>query len=192
MRFLSPAEIIHLANLIDLRYRALVLTAGYTGGRFGELAALRIGHEGLDLLRKKMTIQTTLTEVRGHVTLGPPKTQAANRSVSLPRFIVDELAHHLENQSGDHVFTSPDGKPLRRHNFRRRVWVPGVKAAGLNGLRFHDLRHSHAAMLIAAGEHPKLISARLGHSTIRTTLDTYGHLLPGLDEAAADRLDQLF
>ncbi len=105
---------------------------------------------------------------------------------------MDELALHLENHGGDHVFTSPDGKALRRHNFRRRVWLPTVKAASLDGLRFHDLCHSHAAMLIAAGEHPRLISARLGHSTIRTTLDAYGHLLPGLDEAAADRLDQLF
>ena len=192
MRFLSPVEIDRLANLIDPRYRALVLTAGYTGARFGELAALRIGHEGLDLLRKRMTIRATLTEVRGHLEVGPPKTKAANRSVSLPRFIVDELAHHLENHGGDHVFTSPDGKVLRRNNFRRRVWLPAVKAAGLEGVRFHDLRHSHAAMLIAAGEHPRLISGRLGHATIRTTLDTYGHLFPGLDEAAADRLDQLF
>jgi integrase len=55
--------------------------------------------------------------------------------------------------------------------------------------RFHDLRHSHAALLIADGSHPKVIQARLGHSSIRTTLDTYGHLFEGLDEAAADRLD---
>ena len=162
MLFLSPTEIERLAGLIDPRYRALVLTAGYTGARFGELAALRIGREGLDLLRKRMTIRATLTEVRGHLEVGPPKTKAANRSVSLPRFIVDELAHHLENHGGDHVFTSPDGKALRRNNFRRRVWLPAVKAAGLDGVRFHDLRHSHAAMLIAAGEHPRLISGRLG------------------------------
>lgn len=105
---------------------------------------------------------------------------------------MDELAHHLEDHGDDYVFTSPDGQPLRRNNFRRRVWLPAVKAADLDGLRFHDLRHSHAAMLISAGEHPKLISTRLGHATIRTTLDTYGHLFPGLDEAAADRLDQAF
>jgi integrase len=111
--------------------------------------------------------------------------------LSLPRFIVSELAHQLEHHQGDYVFTSPDGGPLCRHNFRQRVWLPAVKASGIDGLRFHDLRHSHAAMLIAAGEHPKLISTRLGHSTIRTTLDTHGRLLPGLDEAAADRLDQL-
>lgn len=55
---------------------------------------------------------------------------------------------------------------------------------------FHDLRHSHAALLIAQGEHPKVIQARLGHASIKTTLDTYGHLFDGLDEAAADRLDE--
>jgi integrase len=54
---------------------------------------------------------------------------------------------------------------------------------------FHDLRHTHAALLIAQGEHPKVIQVRLGHASIKTTLDTYGHLFEGLDEAAADRLD---
>jgi integrase len=57
---------------------------------------------------------------------------------------------------------------------------------------FHDLRHTHAALLIALGEHPKVIQERLGHASIKTTLDTYGHLFEGLDEAAADRLDQVW
>jgi integrase len=134
---------------------------------------------------------TALTEVSGQIKVGPPKTQASNRSISLPSFLVNELAYHLEGHNGGYVFTSPNGKPLRRHNFRRRHWLKAVKAAEFDHLTFHSLRHSHAGMLIAAGEHVKLISTRLGHSSVRTTLDTYGFLLPGLDEAAADRLDQL-
>jgi integrase len=80
---------------------------------------------------------------------------------------------------------------MRRNGFRNRFWLPAVKAAGLTGLRFHDLRHTHAAFLIAAGEHPKTIQTRMGHASIKTTLDVYRHLIPGLDEAAAERLDQL-
>ena len=68
----------------------------------------------------------------------------------------------------------------------------GSKASVGPTLRFHDLRHSHAAMLIAQGEHPKVIQNRLGHSSIKVTLDTYGHLFEGLDEAAAERLNDAF
>lgn len=78
---------------------------------------------------------------------------------------------------------------MRRTNFRRRVWLPAVRSSVGEPFRFHDLRHTHAAMLIAQGEHPKVIQLRLGHSSIQVTLDTYGHLFEGLNEAAADRLD---
>ena len=87
------------------------------------------------------------------------------------------------------MFTSTDGQPLRRTNFRRRIWLPAVAASVGEPCRFHDLRHSHVAMLIAHGEHPKTIAARLGHASVRTVLDVYGHLYQGLDQAAADRLD---
>ena len=80
---------------------------------------------------------------------------------------------------------------MRRTNFRRRTRLPAVEAAHLDGLRLHELRHTHTAMLIAQGEHPKVIQSRLGHASIKTTLDTYGHLFEGLDEAAAQRLDDL-
>ena len=89
----------------------------------------------------------------------------------------------------DLVFTAAMGGPIRWSGFRRRTWQPATEAVGFNGLRFHDLRHTHAALLIAAGEHPKVIQGRLGHASIGTTLDAYGHLFDGLDEAAADRLD---
>lgn len=87
------------------------------------------------------------------------------------------------------MFQAPMGGPVRRSNLRRHVWLPAVQASVDEPMRFHDLRHTHVAMLIAQGEHPKTIQARLGHTSISTTLDTYGHLFEGLDEAAADRLD---
>jgi integrase len=87
------------------------------------------------------------------------------------------------------VFSSAEGQPLRR-NFYRRHFKPAVRNAGLpEALRFHDLRHTCAAILIAQGAHPKEIQERLGHSTIRLTFDRYGHLFPGLDERLRDGLE---
>ncbi len=193
MRFLNAEEVADVANAIDDQYHALVLTAAYTGCRFGELAGLRLRR--LDLLRRRLTVVEALSDVQGQVSLAPPKTAAARRQVALPKFLSEELARHLAHWpsgSDEFVFTAPEGGPLRRTNFRRRAWLPAVRASVGEPFRFHDLRHTHAAMLIAQGEHPKVIQLRLGHSSIQVTLDTYGHLFEGLDEAAADRLDAAF
>jgi integrase len=149
----------------------------------------------LDLLRRTLTVFEALSDVREQVRLTSPKAAAALRRVALPRFLADDLERHLGRwpaASDGFVFTSPEGGPLRRTNLRRRDWLPAVHASVGEPLGFQDLRHSHAAMLIAQGEHPKVIQLRLGHSSIQVSLDTYGHLFEGLDEAAADRLDAAF
>jgi len=192
MRALEPAEIEVLAAAVRPRYRALVLTAAFTGCRFGELAALRLGR--LDLLHRTLRVEETVSEVGGQLHYGPPKTRASVRTVVLPKALVAELEHHLASFPPGRaglVFTARDGGPLRAANFRHRHWTPAVRASVGEPCRFHDLRHSHAAMLIASGQHPKVIQARLGHASIKTTLDTYGHLYQGLDEAAASALDDI-
>ncbi len=191
MRFLQPAEVRVLADAAG-NYGTLILTLAATGIRIGEAAALEVGPAGLDLLRRQLRVTQTLNEVRGHVRVGPPKTKAAVRTVTLPQFLVDGLAQHLEDRDSSRVFTAPGGGPLLRSNFRRRVWLPATQEAGLPGLRVHDLRHSHVAQLIAQGEHPRVIANRLGHSSVRTVLDCYGHLMPGMDEAAAARVDAAY
>ena len=98
----------------------------------------------------------------------------------------------MYGDGSDLVFSAPSGGPIRRNNFRRRIWLPAVEKSVGRPCTFHDLRHSHAALLIAQGEHPKVIQERLGHASIKTTLDTYGHLFEGLDGAAADRLEATF
>jgi len=192
MRFLSVDEISSLADTIEDRYQALVLTAAYTGLRAGELGALRV--DRLNLLRRTLRVEEALSSVRGHLSVGPPKTPAARRTVGIPAFLCEILADHISRFPGedDLVFSATEGGAIRWTNFRRRVWKPAVSDSIGEPCRFHDLRHSHAALLIAAEEHPKVIQARLGHASIRTTLDTYGHLAKGLDGAAADRLDQVF
>ena len=191
-RFLSVEELHHLADTIDQRHRTLVLTAGYTGARFGELAALQ--PRDLDLGRRRVTITRSLAEVRGVITETEPKTAASKRSITLPQAVVDDLAAHLDQHATgrtDRVFTAPQGGPLRRRSFRKRFWLPAVDASVGQPMRFHDLRHTNAALLIAANTHPKLLQSRLGHTSIKTTLDIYGHLYEPLDEIAADRLEQL-
>jgi integrase len=88
------------------------------------------------------------------------------------------------------VFPSPSGGALRRTNFGHRFWTPAIRAAGISPApTFHHLRHTAAALAIAEGAHPKAIRARLGHASITTTLNTYGHLFPSLDTELAERLD---
>ena len=90
------------------------------------------------------------------------------------------------------MFTAPQGGPLRVTGFRARVWRPATRAAGLDGLRIHDLRHTAVALWIAAGANPKEVAARAGHASVSFTLDRYGHLYPEADTALRDRLDALY
>ena len=112
----------------------------------------------------------------------------------LPQALIDELTMHLAGKaSDDFVFTSSRGGPLRHSNFYARHFRPAVLRAGLpEATRFHDLRHSYAAMLIADGAHPRAIMERLGHSTIQVTLGTYGHLFPSLEESLTVALDDVY
>lgn len=189
-RFLSPSEAEELAAAIDPRYRALVLVGAYAGLRFGEAAGLRL--ERLDLLRRTLRVQETVSEVRGHVRIRPvPKSRASHRTVSLDPHLAQDLAEHLTTYPvgpDGFVFSAPEGGPLHRTNFCRRFWQPAVRASVSEPCRFHNLRHTHVAFLIEAGEDPKVIQERLGHASIRVTYDTYGHLFPGRDERAAERL----
>jgi integrase len=192
MRFLEPAEVSALAGAVPDRYRALILSAAYTGLRWGELAGLKA--KRLSLAERRLTVAESLAEVGGHLSFKAPKTAASQRTVALPASLVAVLRDHLVEWPavGDGlVFTDPEGGPVRRTNFRRRVWLPAVAETVGEPMRFHDLRHTHAAWLIAHGEHAKTIQGRLGHASIATTLDRYGHLMDGLDEAAADRLDSM-
>ena len=191
-RFLSASEVERLVSEVDPHYRTLIHAAVYLGCRWGELAGLK--RVNLNLLRRTVTISGTLEEVGGRVRyVEETKTKASRRSLLIPPFLVTSIARHLENVGPtEFVFTSKTGRLLHRGTFRRRTWLPAVDAAGLQPLRFHDLRHTCASLLIANGAHPKEIQARLGHSTITTTLDRYGHLLPNLDELLTERLEETY
>ena len=189
-RFLTPEEITHLADTIDPRYRALVITAAYTGCRIGELIALDLDRYQSD--KRIFRIERSLAEVRGHLRFGQPKTAAARRAVSLPEWLPHVIDRHLADYPpgpDELIFTAPEGGPIRRNAFRARVWLPAVAASVGQPMRFHDLRHSHVALLIAEGAPPAVIASRLGHTSVKTVLDVYGHLYEGLDRNAADTLE---
>lgn len=193
--YLTPDEVRQLADVIDPQFRALALSAAYLGCRWGELAGLRREH--LDLQQGRVRIVGSLEEVSGIVRyVANTKTATSRRMLSIPSFLVTELRKHLDaSGSGEtlqFVFTSREGCFLRRNNFRRRHWKPAVMRAGLDeGLRFHDLRHTCASILISLGAHPKEIQARLGHASITTTMDRYGHLFPSLGNQLDDKLDTI-
>jgi integrase len=192
MRFLQPSEIDDLAGAMDRRYRALVYLGAYGGLRLGEMLALR--RNRIDLLHARVDVATTLADVRGQLLENPPKTRAGRRSVPIPRVVVDVLDRHLGAAPGsptDHLFTAPEGGPVRASGWRRRFWTPAVRGADLEGLRPHDLRHTAVALWIAAGASPNEIAARAGHVSVVTVLDRYGHLLPGGAERVNSALDEL-
>lgn len=191
--YLAPDQIGQLASAITPHFRALVLSAAYLGCRWGELAGLK--RCSLDLPGRTVMIVGSLEEVAGVVRyVQETKTKSSRRALTIPSFLCEILEQHLADAlPGEFVFVSREGKALRRDNFRRRHWRPALAKAGLPpALRFHDLRHTCASILIAQGAHPKEIQARLGHSSITTTMDRYGHLLPSLGSQLDEALDRAY
>ena len=177
-------EVMRLADAIDPRYRALVLVGAFGGLRIGELAGLQLGD--FDPLRSLIRVRRTASDVRGEVIVGPPKTTKSIRTVVLPRSITEQLVEHVArlDETGPEawIFPAPEGGPIRRTAWMRRVWKPALAAADLDqDLGTHTLRRSQVALLIAQGEHPKVIADRLGHTSVRTVLDVYGHLYEGAE-----------
>ncbi len=137
-----------------------------------------------------LTVRSTLVEASGQPPrLGPPKSKASERTITLPAFVVETLARHLESYPpvDEMVWTTERGGLLRRGSFGR-IWRKAVAQSVGPPSRIHDLRHTHAAWLIADGEHPKAIQTRLGHGSISVTMDRYGHLMDGLDDQIAVHL----
>lgn len=187
-RFLTARQVASLADAAGPSGRLAVLTLAYTGLRWGELAALRVGR--VDLLRRRIHVAESVTEVEtGRLDFGLPKSHE-RRWVPLPRFLVDDLAGHLAGREPDaFVFPSAAGTPLRVSNARRSWFDRAAVEVGLPGLTPHELRHTAASLAVSAGANVKAVQRMLGHAKASMTLDVYTDLFDDDLEAVADRLD---
>lgn len=185
-RFLTHEQVLALADAAG-SHRLVVLTLAYCGLRYGELAGLRVGR--VDLLRRRLDIAESVSEVSGRLVTGTPKTHQ-RRSVPVPRSLVDALAEQVAGKSAsDLVFTAPEGGALRLMNFRRRVFDPAARSVGLDGLTPHELRHTAASLAVSAGANVKAVQRMLGHASAAMTLDVYSGLFDDDLDAVADRMD---
>ncbi len=177
------------------RLHALYVLALLTGLRQGELFGLQV--DDVDLASGTLFIRHQLQELAGKLDLTEPKTAAGRRRITLPKMAVEALAAHLERMreegwTGPWVFCDTKGGPLRKSNVRRKSFYPLLDKAGVPQIRFHDLRHSAATLLLREDVHPKVVQEMLGHSRIGITLDTYSHAVPSMQRDAAAKLDHLF
>ena len=180
-------------------YYPLLHLAIYTGLRRSEILGLR--WKDVDLDMATLSVVQVLHHLRdGRTVFQEPKTAKGRRMVALSPMAVLALRGHRERQEAERlllgiplaseasVFSHPDGSPFLPDSVTH-AFAKIARRAGLQGIRLHDLRHTHASLMLRQGVHPKIVSERLGHSTISITLDTYSHVLPGLQEAAAQRFD---
>jgi integrase len=193
MAYLSPTQLRRLLEVIPEEHRLFIEVLAIGGLRYGEAVALR--RFRCELGRSRLMIAESLADVSGTLYFGPPKTHQ-RRAVTLPRFLCDRLSEFLADQPDaprdDLVFQVPSGGPLRYSNFATRVWKPALAAADLPDMGLHALRHTCAALLISQGAHPKAIQSHLGHRSITTTLDRYGHLFEDEHEKLAARIDAAY
>jgi integrase len=159
----------------------------WTGLRIGELLALTPAD--IDLEKRRLTVNKTYQRIEGEDLISEPKTPKSWRTISLPAFLCDYIADYEKRLVGlkndDRLF--PYTKYFFEHEMQR-----GVKESGVKKIRIHDLRHSHASLLVSMGFSIKEIQQRLGHEKVETTLNTYAHLYPDTQDELADRLDVRF
>ena len=166
------------------KLEALYVLAVTTGLRQGELIGLKWGD--LDLNAGVLRVRRTVFVGA----INPPKTARSNRTVRLTEEAIRALTNH--SRESEWVFSTKVGTPISCHNLTNRSWKPLLRKVGLPDIRFHDLRHTCATLLLTKGVHPKIVQEMLGHSSITITLDLYSHVLPDMQEKAVEAMDDIF
>ncbi|WP_342399619.1 tyrosine-type recombinase/integrase [Weizmannia sp. FSL W8-0676] len=185
------------------RFYIAYLLALSTGMRKGEILGLR--WQDIDFTNQILSVNQAVTRKKGggHE-IGPLKTEKSYRNISLFDYVVTELKKYrheqmkfkMENRKTykdqDLVLASSTGSFILPRNLDRN-WLDLIEKSALKPIRFHDMRHTHATILLKQGVHPKVVQERLGHSSITVTLDTYSHVLPNIQKAAAEKFgEQIF
>lgn len=184
--YLTHGDVERLADESG-RHRVLVLVLAYCGLRWGEAIALRVEH--LDLLRRRFTVTENAVQISYTIHVGTPKTHH-HRTVPVPPFLVDELAHQCEGRARhDLVFPGKDGDYLRRPGTVGGWFSGAVSRAGIERITPHDLRHTAASLAVSAGVNVKALQRMLGHASAAMTLDTYADLFDSDLDAIGHALD---
>ncbi len=207
MKALSPEETVRFLEAASGHPQNLIfLFALVTGMRPEEYLAIQ--WKDIDFERQTVTVQRAVVfrkrGGKGGYYFSEPKTSQSRRTIPIPLKLIQELQAHRRKQSEhrlrigptynnlDLVFATEKGGPLNRQNIGTRAFKAILKKAELpTTIRLYDLRHTCATLLLAAGEHPKVVSERLGHSTITVTMDVYSHVLPSMQRAATEKLETM-
>lgn len=201
MRTWTPEELRNFLRFVenDPLFAAWVLSAS-TGMRRGEVLGLR--WQDIDFDRRRLAICQTIISIDYRVEISEPKTARGRRSVALDSGTVTALRAHRASQNQEKlklgevyqdlglVFCRADGTPVHPDRFTQ-MFDKHVKDSGIPRIRLHDLRHTHATLALAAGIHPKVVSERLGHSTVAFTMDVYSHAIPSMEAKAAETIANL-
>ena len=188
---LTTDQVLAFADAIAPRHRAMVLTGATTGLRPGELGGLTTGR--VDFLRRTIRVDQQLISPKGGSRIGPLKTPASYRTVPVADATLTELSQHLSRWPAElsFVFTTERGGPVQTRTLLE-AWNLARKRVGPEWATPHHLRHYYASLLIAGGESVKVVQARLGHSSAKTTLDTYGHMWPDSEDRTRRAVELAF
>ncbi|WP_213509651.1 tyrosine-type recombinase/integrase [Paenibacillus macerans] len=194
----SVDEVKQFFSVLEHRQKILFVLAIYTGMRRGEILGLR--WKDVDLKNSQLRMRQTLKPKR-RVKKGG-KNGNAERSITISKYVKSELKKHKamiiqecweqnrEFKEDGFVVCNPDGQPASLGNFHK-FWTRVVKNTKMRYIRFHDLRHTCASLLLTSGVHPKVVQELLGHSSIKVTLDLYSHLMPNMQSEAVNKLDEM-
>ncbi len=189
IRILTPSEI---RTLLDAeqeeKYRTLFRLSIFSGARQGELLGLK--WTDMDWFNKQIHIQRTFNQGRWY----SPKSKASNRKIDLGPVMMAELRKWriaCPASELDLIFPNGAGQPINHANMLSRHFYPALKDAGLPHIRFHDLRHTYASLLIERGENVKYIQSQLGHSNPTVTLNVYAHLMNPTNPESAEGLEEM-
>jgi integrase len=201
MKTLTDMEVrIFLLACKDNRYEVLYWLAISTGLRQGELLGLK--WSDVDWNNRRLHVQRQLQRLPEGLVFTEPKSASGRRVISLGQVTIEKLREYLTQlqlekkimeahwEENDLILPSTRGTPLDPRNLLRNFKAL-LKKAGLPDIRFHDLRHTAATLMLQQGTHPKVVQERLGHSDISLTLNTYSHVLPAMQEEAAEKMDEI-
>jgi integrase len=188
----SITQVYALADAIEPRYRSIILLATFCGLRVGELRALK--RRNLDLDGALVAVVEQYQQlINGELVLGPPKTDAGRRTVSIPDVVIPDLRNHVEMWTGSDptslVFAGASGRPFRTATLHA-AWRRACRSVGIDSLRFHDLRHTGNTLAAATGASTKELMSRMGHASSRAAL-IYQHATRDRDSVIAAQLSEL-